>query len=63
MPFSVVALLDGGRAATRLYDFGEPTFREGLEVVVEAIEREATERGRSGAARGADQRLPRTGEP
>src|SRR5712672_2213464 len=37
---SVDALLDGARTVTRLSDFGDPTFRDGLEVLVEAIERE-----------------------
>ncbi len=42
MPFSVAALLHGARSATGLNDFGDPTFCEGLEQLVEAIEREAT---------------------
>src|SRR5258705_6272964 len=38
---SVAALLDGAQAATGLGDFGDPTFREGLQVLVESIEHEA----------------------
>lgn len=41
MPLAVPPLLDAARAATGLGDFGDPSFREGLEVLVEAIEAEA----------------------
>ena len=41
MPLSVGALLDAAHAATGLTDFGDPTFRDGLEVLVDAIEHEA----------------------
>jgi hypothetical protein len=37
---SVDALLDAARTATGLSDFGDLSFRDGLEVLVEAIERE-----------------------
>jgi hypothetical protein len=40
MPLSVLALLDAARAATGLDDFGDPTFRDGLEVLLDALERE-----------------------
>ncbi len=43
-------LMQRARAATSLHDFGEDSFREGLEILLGAIEREArlTERGRTG---------------
>ena len=41
MPLSVERLLDAARAATGLPGFGDPTFREGLEVLVDAIARDA----------------------
>jgi len=52
MPLSVPALLDAARAATGLEDFGDPSFRDGLEVLVDAIEHEANpnEAGRMGLA-------------
>jgi hypothetical protein len=43
-------LMQRAQAATALQDFGADSFREGLEILVGAIEREArlTERGRAG---------------
>ena len=40
MTFDVPDLLDAARAATSLECFGDPTFREGLEVLANALERE-----------------------
>ena len=43
-------LMQRAQAATSLQDFGESSFREGLEILVAAVDREArlTERGRAG---------------
>ena len=43
-------LMQSAQAATSLQDFGESSFREGLEILVAAVDREAhlTERGRAG---------------
>ncbi|MEW6273128.1 MAG: sulfotransferase [Thermodesulfobacteriota bacterium] len=41
MALTADRLLDGARRATGLDDFGDPSFRDGLEVLLEAIEREA----------------------
>ena len=41
MTFSADELEDGARAATGLYDFGSPYYREGLERTVEALNTEA----------------------
>jgi hypothetical protein len=41
MPLSAPTLLDAARTATSLTDFGDPTFRDGLDVLVEAINAEA----------------------
>src|SRR3954463_5918701 len=41
MSLSVDALIDGARRATGLDDFGDPSFRNGLEALVAALEREA----------------------
>jgi hypothetical protein len=43
-------LMQRAQAATSLQDFGEDSFREGLEILVAAVDREAhlTERGRAG---------------
>src|SRR5436190_4755718 len=42
MPLAAPSLLDAARAATSLSDFGDPTFHDGLEVLVDSIEREAS---------------------
>jgi hypothetical protein len=41
MPLSTQDLLDRARAETGLEDFGDPTFRDGLEVLVESLARDA----------------------
>jgi hypothetical protein len=40
MSLSVPSLLDAARTSTGLTEFGDPTFRDGLEVLVDALERE-----------------------
>jgi hypothetical protein len=41
MPLAAPWLLDAARAATSPSDFGHPTFRDGLGVLVDSIDREA----------------------
>jgi hypothetical protein len=41
MPLTTDALLDNARAATGLDDFGDPSFRDGLEVLTESLTHEA----------------------
>lgn len=41
MPLDATVLLDGARVATGLDDFGDPTFRDGLEVLLRALAGEA----------------------
>jgi len=47
---TVAVLLQRARAAASLEDFGEESFREGLEILVSSVDREArlTDRGRAG---------------
>ncbi len=51
MTARIEALLDAARQETGLHDFGDPTFREGLEVLASALEEEAA--GLSAAGREA----------
>jgi hypothetical protein len=42
LPLSVAALLAAARSTTGLTDFGDPTFRDGLDILVDSLSREAS---------------------